>query len=58
MKLAKLGDELAFHIATDPAAYADLHATLAGRRGATARAVKPRHVFRRASPTLKRAIAV
>lgn len=49
--LAALGDEVAFHVTADPAVYAQLHAAVAGRRGAVA--PPSRRVFQRASPTLK-----
>ena len=53
--LAALGDEVAFHLTADPAVYAQLHAAVAGRRGAVAPST--RRVFRRASPTLKARLA-
>lgn len=52
--LARLGGELAFHLTSDPVTYAELHAQLAGRRGATA----PRkRVFKGASRTFRAALA-
>jgi hypothetical protein len=53
--LATLGAELAFHITSDPATYAALHAQLAGRRGAVA--VPRQRLFGRASRTFKAALA-
>ncbi len=53
--LASLGDEVAFHVTADPSVYAQLHAAVAGRRGAVAPSA--RRVFRRASPTFKAHLA-
>mgnify|MGYP003509523751 CR=1 FL=1 len=53
-RLATLGDEVAFHLTADPAAYAVVARALLRRS-----AVPPasRLLFRRASPTLRRALA-
>ncbi|MEP6996491.1 MAG: S8 family serine peptidase [Betaproteobacteria bacterium] len=53
--LAAFADEIVFHLAADPKAYAATHAALAGRRGAVA--VRPARLLRRASASLKRQIA-
>jgi thermitase len=55
IRLAAFADEITFHLAADPSAYAEMHAALAGRRGAVA--VRPARLLRRASPTLKRQLA-
>lgn len=52
--LAKVGRELAFHLTSDPASYAALHAQLAGRRGAV---VARKRLYRGASRTFRRALA-
>jgi thermitase len=54
-RLASFADEIAFHLAADPNAYAATHAALAGRRGAVA--PRPARLLRRASPSLKRQLA-
>jgi hypothetical protein len=54
-KLAAFADEITFHLAADPGAYAATHAALAGRRGAVA--LRPARLLRRASPSLKRQLA-
>jgi thermitase len=54
-RLAAFADEIAFHLAADPNAYAAMHAALAGRRGAVA--LRPATLLRRASPSLKRQLA-
>jgi hypothetical protein len=54
-RLAAFTDEITFHLAADPAAYAAMHAALAGRRGAVA--PRPARLLRRASPSLKRQLA-
>ena len=54
-RLAAFADELTFHLAADPNAYAAMHAALAGRRGAVA--PRPARLLRRASPSLKRQLA-
>jgi hypothetical protein len=54
-RLASFADEIAFHLAADPSAYAATHAALAGRRGAVA--PRPGRLLRRASPSLKRQLA-
>jgi subtilisin family serine protease len=55
IRLALFADEVAFHLAANPKAYAATHAALAGRRGAVA--PRPARLLRRASPSLKRQLA-
>lgn len=55
--LVALGDEVAFHLTAEPAVYASVARALLRGAGRAAAPLATRAVFRRASPTLRRALA-